>query len=133
MRKRSASSPSISGRGVYTPRPVIGKGSKETVIVKNILKMLRKDYGGRWRKTHGSRYGTLALDIVGCLAREEDKYAAYFEVEVKRPRGNLTEIQAILLADVRRWRGITGCVHSVGEMQGLLAEKGFYPMRSKDE
>lgn len=87
----------------------------EAPITRKILNRLRKD-GGFWVKFHGnplSRRGH--PDITGCYK------GRYVAMEVKRPGGLLTTLQAATLREIQRAGGIAGVVTSVEEALDLLA------------
>ena len=55
------------------------------------------------------------LDITGMTKRGQ-----YFEIEVKRPGGRLTEAQADRIARIKSGGGISGVVTSIEETEALL-------------
>jgi VRR-NUC domain len=98
----------------------------ETDTLLAVLDMLRlhPKVGLAWRANTGQasfngrdvRFGFVGqADIVGCL-----KGGRFFAIEVKSPRGRLSNAQERFLSNVRQVGGIAGVVRSVDEAKLML-------------
>ncbi len=72
---------------------------------------------GRFRAFRGLKG---VSDILGCLID-----GRFLAVEVKGPKGRLTEEQKYFLDTVRRLGGLSLCVRSAGELHDALAAEGY--------
>lgn len=94
----------------------MGSSGPETRIANAIHAELRRR--GCWTlNIHGSQYMPAGTpDIIGC--RPED--GRLFGMEVKKPGGVVSKLQARAVRKVREAGGIAGVVDSVDEAVGLL-------------
>lgn len=83
---------------------------------------------GRYRTFHGLAG---VADILGCVQWDtsvvpgiEATFGVLLAVEVKKPGRKPTAAQAQFLADVNDRGGIGLCVHSTGELEEKLKERG---------
>lgn len=90
--------------------------TRETEIVKAILKYLKNDLHVFAYKTHGSPYQLIGLpDIIGC------HNGRFFAIEVKSAVGRPTQHQLIVLEQIRNAGGVAGICRSVIEAEQLMA------------
>ena len=91
-------------------RPVLEKS-----IVGSIVKALKAQPGVVVRKRHGTAMG---------IAGDPDLYGTvggrHFEIEVKRPGSQLTELQAQRLREWAQAGAITGVAHTVEDTLRIL-------------
>ena len=88
----------------------------EKSIVSSILRWLKTLPGCYAEKRHGNQYSAGRPDITGCINGRR------FEIEVKRPGGKATKLQAEML---KRWReagAVAGVATSQAEAEELLRE-----------
>jgi len=100
------------------PRP-------ETTIKRQILRFLKSLPSSNWEASPpGSTAGK--LDITGYLK------GRYVELEVKKPGGKLTRLQAWKINKLRTDGVVTGVVCDVDDTIAILIEHGLYKWVSKE-
>lgn len=99
---------------------------KENTIIKKIRRKLKENYGpDLWFfKTHGGADQVRGLpDLIGC-------YHGYFvAMEVKKPGGRATDLQAFTLQQIRAAGGYATVIHSFEEAEAFL---GTVPVTSAE-
>ena len=87
----------------------------EKSIVGSIVKALRVQPGVVVRKRHGTAMGVAGdPDLYGTIG------GRHFEIEVKRPGSQLTELQAQRLREWAHAGAITGVAHTVEDTLRIL-------------
>jgi hypothetical protein len=87
----------------------------EKSIVGSIVKALKAQPGVVVRKRHGTAMGVAgAPDLYGTIG------GRHFEIEVKRPGSQLTELQAQRLREWAHAGAITGVAHTVEDALRIL-------------
>lgn len=89
----------------------------EASIIKSLKKKLKKNYPDLWYfKTHGQADQVRGLpDLIGC-------YHGYFiAMEVKKPEGHATDLQAFTIKQIRAAGGYATVIHSYEEAEAFLA------------
>jgi hypothetical protein len=88
---------------------------KESAIVSQILKYLRKIPDCYCWKEHGGGFGHAGLpDIICCLS------GCFIAFEVKSPPNDLTELQRITLEKIRAAGGVAEKVTSLDEVRQII-------------
>lgn len=94
----------------------------EADIVAAILRYLRGLPETWAQKMHGSVFQDVGTpDLLGVHR------GTAFAFEVKRVGGKATKAQTVMLARWRAAGAITGVVHSIEDVQRLLADQGYDP------
>lgn len=89
----------------------------EAQLTLKIRKRLKAEYGGVWKKIHGSRFQSAGLpDIVGCLKGQ------FYAIEVKMPGKELTPLQRLTLQEFEDEGAITGVAFSVEDALEIVKE-----------
>ena len=87
----------------------------EKHIVDSIVKYLRTVPGCAVRKRHGTAFGVAGdPDLYGIVG------GRHFEIEVKRPGNQPTELQLRRLEEWRAAGALTGIAHSLDEARRIL-------------
>lgn len=87
----------------------------EESIVKAIMRWLKALPECEVRKTYGDAKRKGEADISGCLSGRR------FEIEVKRPGKDASELQKAVLSKWARAGALTGVAHSLDEAKAILS------------
>ena len=102
----------------------------ESAIIKKIVRKLKADYGKDlyFFKSHGGADQIRGLpDLIGC-------YRGYFiAMEVKKPGGHATDLQAFTIERIKAAGGYATVIHSYEEAQDFLATVPAPPAEATEE
>ncbi len=80
-----------------------------------IRKALIKQFGGKWVKWHGNRWGSAGMpDLVGCVGGQ------FYGIEVKMPGKHLTELQAATLEEYEEVGAVVGVATNLEEAISIV-------------
>lgn len=110
---------------------MMGEVLLESALTKKIRQKLDKIYGPSrlWvRKIHGNPYQIRGLpDLIGT-------YQGYFiAMEVKKPGGRTTDLQAFTMQQIRAAGGYATVIHSVEEAVAFLGTVPAPPAEATEE
>lgn len=91
----------------------------EAAVVRRIVGWLKTVPGLEYEVRHGTAFGKAGQPDISCCYR-----GRRIEMEVKRPGGKPTPLQAARLAAWERAGAITGVAHSLDEAQEIVRRAG---------
>jgi hypothetical protein len=93
------------------------KDSPYEAAIQNKILLYLNNQPGTWAVKFPAVLQRGLPDIVGCV------HGRFMGLEVKRPGRDVTPLQAVTLAKIRRAGGLTAVAHNVEEVKTVLAER----------
>lgn len=102
----------------------------ESAVYKSVRKKLKKEFGKElwFFKTHGGADQIRGLpDLIGCYR------GRFFAIELKKPGGHATDLQAFTLQQITDAGGFASVAHSVKEVLDFLSSVPEPPREARED